>query len=70
MKRLTVTHSSVNVLCIVGARRTPDLWDGHAAERIVDVLERHFHAGSSVSERMKTAPTAYSGSWTSHAQGQ
>ena len=24
------------------AARTPDLWDGHAAERILDVLKRHF----------------------------
>jgi hypothetical protein len=51
------------------APRTPDLWDGHVADRVVDLLERHFHAGSSVFERMETAPTAYSGSRTSHAQG-
>ncbi len=51
-------------------RRRPDFLDGRAAERIIDVLERHFHAGSSVSKRMETAPTSYSGSWVSHANVQ
>lgn len=50
------------------SRRTPDLWDGHAAERIVDVLECHFQAGSWVSERTDTSPMACSNSWTSPAK--
>jgi UDP-N-acetylglucosamine 2-epimerase (non-hydrolysing) len=34
--------------------RTPDLWDGHAADRIVDVLERHFHMGRCAPDRLHT----------------
>ncbi|MEP6886697.1 MAG: UDP-N-acetylglucosamine 2-epimerase (non-hydrolyzing) [Nitrospirales bacterium] len=51
-------------------RRPPDLWDGHAADRIVDVLERRFHATSSMPERTDTVTTAYSTAWAAHAKFQ
>ena len=51
-------------------RRPPDLWDGHAADRIVDVLERRFHPMSTVPERTNTAATAYSSAWTASAKFQ
>lgn len=51
-------------------RRAPELWDGHAAERIVDVLERHFHAMSSGPERRETATSVYSSPRAAHAKLQ
>ena len=54
----------------VPTRRTPDLWDGHAADRIVDVLERHFQAGSLASERADSGIMASSSAWACQANVQ
>jgi UDP-N-acetylglucosamine 2-epimerase (non-hydrolysing) len=51
-------------------RRPPDLWDGHAADRIADVLERRFHATPSVSERTDAATTTCSSVWAAQAKFQ
>jgi UDP-N-acetylglucosamine 2-epimerase len=49
-------------------RRPPDLWGGHAADRIVRVLEQHFRPASS--ERTDTETTAYSSAGVAQAKFQ
>jgi UDP-N-acetylglucosamine 2-epimerase (non-hydrolysing) len=56
-----IVEAGLAVLCRQNPpRRPPDLWDGHAAERIVDVLERRFHPIASVADRTPTGRTACS----------